>query len=153
MSVRSLTPVPDGGPADDRDSGERGGEGKGPRPRTRDVRKPRREHGRLALELPRHGGSDAARHRGLAAQRIADRVVARPRGHAGLALQVGADGIQLGRVDLAVDQTRNLLVHHHLRFSSVPSSGRNSAAIDSRARKMRDRTVPIGQFITLAISS
>jgi hypothetical protein len=35
----------------------------------------------------------------------------------------------------------------------VPSSGRNSAAIDSRARKMRDRTVPIGQFITFAISS
>ena len=36
---------------------------------------------------------------------------------------------------------------------SVPNSGRSSAAIASRARKIRERTVPIGQFITLAISS
>ena len=36
-------------------------------------------------------------------------------------------------------------------FSS--SSGANCASITSRARKIRERTVPIGQFITSAISS
>jgi hypothetical protein len=35
----------------------------------------------------------------------------------------------------------------------VSSSGRNRAAIASRALKIRDRTVPIGQFMMLAISS
>jgi hypothetical protein len=34
-----------------------------------------------------------------------------------------------------------------------PKSGRSSAAIASRALNIRERTVPIGQFITLAISS
>ena len=56
-------------------------------------------------------------------------------------------------IEVAVDQPRNSFVHHHLRSLSVPSSGRSSAAIASRARKIRERTVPIGQFITLAISS
>ena len=67
------------------------------------------------------------------------------------------------RIEFAVHQQRDFLrrsarlrrefAHHHLRSFSVPSSGRSSAAIASRARKIRERTVPIGQFITLAISS
>ena len=70
-----------------------------------------------------------------------------------LPLERGADGVDLVSIYLAIHQARNVLVHHHLRVASVPSNGRNSAAIDSRARKMRDRTVPMGQFITFAISS
>jgi hypothetical protein len=35
----------------------------------------------------------------------------------------------------------------------VPSIGRNFAAMASRARKILDRTVPMGQFISSAISS
>ncbi len=35
----------------------------------------------------------------------------------------------------------------------ISSRGRNFAATASRARKIRERTVPIGQFITWAISS
>ncbi len=42
---------------------------------------------------------------------------------------------------------------HQRSPSRVPSSGRNRSAIASRARKIRERTVPIGQFITLLISS
>ena len=97
--------------------------------------------------------ADVARHGDLAAQRVADRVVARPRRHRFAALEARADGVQLRRVDVAIHQARNVLAHYHLRLSSVPSIGRNSAAIDSRARKIRERTVPIGQFITAAISS
>lgn len=55
---------------------------------------------------------------------------------------------------LAIHQRRNALFHiHHLFFSLVPNSGRKFSAIASRARKMRERTVPIGQPITSAISS
>ena len=35
----------------------------------------------------------------------------------------------------------------------LPARGRRRSAMLSRARKMRERTVPIGQFITVAISS
>jgi hypothetical protein len=38
-------------------------------------------------------------------------------------------------------------------FSEVSRSGRNLAATDSRARKIRERTVPMGQFMMPAISS
>ena len=37
--------------------------------------------------------------------------------------------------------------------SRVSSKGRSRAAMASRARKMRERTVPMGQFMTSAISS
>lgn len=45
-------------------------------------------------------------------------------------------------------------LHIHQRLSgAVSSKGRNLPATASRARKMRERTVPIGQFMTPAISS
>ena len=44
-------------------------------------------------------------------------------------------------------------VYYHLLSLRVPSNGRSCSAIASRARKMRERTVPIGQSITLAMSS
>ena len=40
----------------------------------------------------------------------------------------------------------------HVRSSSL-SRGLSCSSIASRARKMRERTVPIGQFISSAISS
>ena len=81
------------------------------------------------------------------------------------------DGVGPHGLKLSVDQQRNFLRcrrrrsaalgaesclevnHYHLRSLSVPKSGRNCSAIASRARKIRERTVPTGQFITLAISS
>jgi len=42
---------------------------------------------------------------------------------------------------------------HQRSPSRVPSKGRSRVAIASRALKIRDRTVPIGQFINSAISS
>ncbi len=58
-------------------------------------------------------------------------------------------------VDLEIAGPHYVLVVHgyHLLSLDVPSNGRNSEAIDSRARKMRERTVPIGQFIAAAMSS
>jgi hypothetical protein len=42
---------------------------------------------------------------------------------------------------------------HHLLSLRVSSSGRSFSAIASRARKILDRTVPIGQFMIVAMSS
>jgi len=60
------------------------------------------------------------------AQLVADDVVARPRVHGLGQLHFRAEQIEFLRVDLAVHQARNFLVHHHLRVSSVPSCGRSS---------------------------
>jgi hypothetical protein len=46
-----------------------------------------------------------------------------------------------------------VIFHHHRSPSRVSSSGRSRAAIASRALKIRERTVPIGQFMSWAISS
>ena len=58
-------------------------------------------------------------------------------------------------VDLAVHQRRNSVVHkpYHLLSLLVPNSGLSCSAIASRARKILDRTVPIGQSMACAISS
>src|SRR5450759_2176517 len=54
----------------------------------------------------------------------------------------------------AVHQYRNFLFHaSHLLPLLVSNNGRRFSATASRALKILDRTVPIGQFITLAISS
>lgn len=46
------------------------------------------------------------------------------------------------------------IIHAYQRLSgAVSSKGRNLLATASRARKMRERTVPIGQFMISAISS
>src|SRR6185369_1053653 len=48
----------------------------------------------------------------------------------------------------------HLLIHiYHRRSGAVSSKGRSLAATASRARKMRERTVPIGQSMMAAISS
>lgn len=57
------------------------------------------------------------------------------------------------RTDCRADGT-GLMIHDYQRRSgAISSKGRNFAATASRARKMRERTVPIGQSIMLAISS
>ncbi|OIR14749.1 hypothetical protein GALL_45550 [mine drainage metagenome] len=64
------------------------------------------------------------------------------------------EGIRLILEQLTVHQCRNFLFHiYHLVFSFVPNKGRRLAAIASRALKILDLTVPIGQSITTAISS
>jgi hypothetical protein len=63
-------------------------------------------------------------------------------------------GIRLILEHLTVHQCRNFLFHiYHLVFSFVPNKGRRLVAIASRALKILDLTVPIGQSITAAISS
>ncbi len=58
-------------------------------------------------------------------------------------------------IDLTYDsRNRALSARHHQRLSgAVSRSGRSLAATASRARNMRDRTVPMGQFMIWAISS
>lgn len=51
------------------------------------------------------------------------------------------------------DGARLPMLAHQRRSGAISSSGRNLAATASRARKMRERTVPIGQSMMLAISS
>ena len=56
--------------------------------------------------------------------------------------------------DHAANRATAFVVHAHQRRSgAVSSKGRKRRATASRARKMRERTVPIGQFMMLAISS
>ena len=43
--------------------------------------------------------------------------------------------------------------HHQRRSGAVSSKGRSFAATASRALKIRERTVPMGQFMICAISS
>jgi hypothetical protein len=47
----------------------------------------------------------------------------------------------------------SLTAAYHRRSAAVSSRGRNFSATASRARKIRERTVPIGQLIASAISS
>jgi len=56
---------------------------------------------------------------------------------------------------LAVNECGNFRFHalYHLLSLLVPINGRKRSAIASRARKIRERTVPIGQPMMLAISS
>ena len=56
------------------------------------------------------------------------------------------------RTDHGADRARFAL-HHQRRSGAVSSKGRSLPATASRARKMRERTVPIGQFMMPAISS
>jgi len=114
---------------------------------------PGREHGGLGSEPRGKAPREARRRPARSAQRVADDVIAHPGVDSAGAVHLPQSRVGLGAFEFTVHQPGNLLVHHHLRSLSVPSSGRNSAAIASRARKIRERTVPTGQFITLAISS
>ncbi len=107
------------------------------------------------------------------AQHIAHQVVKLP---IGLALGIFGQGqglLQLGPSQFAIDQGReqllciyNIVFHGStccLRTARIPcyqrlpvwrsSIGLTRAEIASRARKMRERTVPIGQAMACAISS
>lgn len=55
--------------------------------------------------------------------------------------------------DHAAYRTTVALHGHQRRSGAVSSNGRNLSATASRARKMRERTVPIGQSMMPAISS
>src|SRR5439155_24205122 len=127
---------------------------------------------RLGGQPRREALRNAPDRRAVSAQAIADHVVADPRLHRRNFAQSVAGTLGAIGVELTVHEQRDFLrrqfrwpggfvrirqsqefTHYHLRSLSVPSSGRSSAAIASRARKSRERTVPIGQFIKLAISS
>jgi hypothetical protein len=100
------------------------------------------------------------------AQHVAHHVVDLP-GRARLAF--GADRFDRLRERLALQMTirkcghlfpnRHRLIHfiHLLTYQRLPdwlsSSGLTLAEMASRARKIRERTVPIGQSMTSAISS
>ena len=76
-------------------------------------------------------------------------------GRSGLAVGQGRQRLA-ARIRIVCIHVVELHIHvsHYQRTSSrVPKSGRSLSAIASRARKIRERTVPIGQFITAAISS
>ena len=57
------------------------------------------------------------------------------------------------RTDDGADDAGSFVHRHQRRSGAMSSSGRSLAATASRARKMRERTVPIGQSIMAAISS
>jgi hypothetical protein len=88
-------------------------------------------------------------------QSITDQMIVFPISlHLRMAFELVEESIRLVLVHLPVHQCRYILFHlHHLLSSLVPSKGRRLAAIASRALNILDRTVPIGQSITAAISS
>lgn len=88
-------------------------------------------------------------------QRVTDQMIVRPiLSGIRVALELIEEDIRLVLEHFTVHQFRYFLLHlHHLVFSLVPNSGRRLLAIASRALKILDRTVPIGQSITDAISS
>jgi len=115
----------------------------------------RREHRGLGLEPLAHAGGEARRQQPRVAHAIADQVIDPP-ALEGLALAAQrVDRFPRGApVELAVHQCRDVLFHpYHLLSFRVPSKGRNCSAIASRALKIRERTVPIGQSMTFAMSS
>lgn len=61
--------------------------------------------------------------------------------------------IAVYRANNGADSTHLLIHAYHRRSGAVSSKGRSLAATASRARKMRERTVPIGQSMIAAISS
>jgi len=115
-----------------------------PRPRRRPTRRPAAAQAgpsARARSAPRPGvpqsGARTRRRFARSPHRVADDVVTHPGGHPVGMLQLRASDVGLRIVEFAVHQPRNFLAHYHLRFSSVPSNGRNSVAIASRARKIR----------------
>src|SRR5690606_8317259 len=100
---------------------------------------------------------------GLAAQAVADQVIAAPGG-----FEFGVVGQPLDQEtatvggEFAVAQGGNLLaqlglgivavVGAHGRTRSAPISGRSFWSMASRARKIRERTVPMGQPMVWAMS-
>ena len=118
---------------------------------------------RLLLDRQHHprGKPLGGAHGDLATQAVAGEVIARP----GLAQRVvviepAQQETQLLHRQLPVHAGRKIfagvlvgLCLVHVGSSRPDSSGRSFSSIASRARKMRERTVPIGQPIASAISS
>ena len=102
-----------------------------------------------------HGTTDVGMDMIRLTQYVADQVVLQPLFMpGGIALQLVEQRVRFVIEQLAVHQCRNMFFHvYHLWSLLVPSNGRKLVAIASRARKILDRTVPTGQFITVAISS
>ncbi len=150
---------------DHRDRGDAGGHrraGEGSPPTRRACAQRRRVHRRrLAVDGAIHatGKAPSQRHAGRAAQRLADQGVA-PEALAQLRIARQAlqqeFGFRAGQ--LTVEKCRDLLTNLFAHVSSgrprPPSKmGRSFLSIASRARKIRERTVPTGQSIVCAISS
>ena len=98
--------------------------------------------------------AEAVVRRGIAAQRVADQAVQRV---AVAQPRVGGDlverGLHLRGLELPVEQQGNLERHrYHLLPRAAPRTGSSLCAMNSRARKMRVRTVPIGVPSICAIS-
>jgi len=113
------------------------------------------ENGRFRLQTLMEGFGKAAADMLRLTQDIANQVIDNP---IPVGIRLSFELVQkyfcLILEHLTIHQRRYFLFHaHHLLFSLVPNNGRKFVATTSRARKMRDLTVPIGQFITDAISS
>ncbi len=122
---------------------------------------PGRHRRRLAVDGAVHatGKAPRQRHAGRAPQRLADQGVA-PEALAQLRIARQALQQELGfrARQLTVEKCRDLLTNLFAHVSSgrprPPSKmGRSFLSIASRARKIRERTVPTGQSIVCAISS
>lgn len=92
----------------------------------------------------------AAEHLRQALTATASLLVA-PAAAAGLDFNDGLTAVH--RTNNGADGAHFLIHTYHRRSGAVSSKGRSLAATASRARKMRERTVPIGQSMMAAISS
>src|SRR5207249_11704502 len=113
------------------------------------------EHGGLGLESPAQASGEPGRQKPSVAHAVADQVVDAPAlERFALAAQCVDRFTRGALVELAVHQCRcALFPPYHLLSFRLPSNGRSCSAIASRARKIRERTVPIGQSMTFAMSS
>ena len=146
----------EGEPADDCDPGDRGRGGH-----------------RIPLEiaLARHGGrrredrgflgehraeplgESGGELRSFATQDVTDQVICRPVRGMFIRLQPAHLAVDFVVPEFAIHEGGNPFAFYHRLSLLVPNSGRNRSAIVSRARKILDRTVPMGQFMIVAISS
>jgi len=113
------------------------------------------EYGRFGLQFLMEGFSKTLADVVGLSQGIADQMITLPiLPRLRVAFESVEKDICLILIHFPVHQRRNFLSHaHHLLSSLVPNNGRKLAAIASRALKILDLTVPIGQSITAAISS
>src|SRR5207247_11008635 len=115
--------------------------------------RPRGEHGGLLAKASDYAIGDPRAD--LAPERIAHQVVGIP---CAAQFRVRSEPSEMRvktvALELAVDQRRYFFLHgHHLWSLRVSRRGRSFSAIASRARNILERTVPIGQFMMVAMSS
>ena len=114
----------------------------------------RRQNGWLARETERHLCRNPATERSITTDDVTDEMVGAPAFAEFLQFTCMTElpGERL-LFDLAIHQCRDPFHCYHLLSLLVPKSGRSRSAIVSRARKILDRTVPMGQFMMVAMSS